>query len=107
MPPRATPKSRHAKHRRWDLPASECRDCHRERARCQAKTRYLTQQAVNAQAAKLNAEMNYARMLAGYACPWCGFHHLTRAKPGTARWKRVEKKRRRSMFDAELDRRSA
>lgn len=93
-----TPEQQHRNRHlpsRKEKPLSECWECQRERAICRSKRRLMTHDAVNEEAHRINVETDWQRMLIGYACCWCGFYHLTKAKPGTARWKRAEKRRRR------------
>lgn len=74
--------------------------CAREQRICRSKVRYLTGAAAGESAHEKNLATEFALMLVGYHCPWCGMYHLTKSRPNTAARKRVEKRRRRWLSDA-------
>lgn len=90
-----TVKGRHKHHRRHDLPIDQCLQCGLAEARCRAKVRYESHVAANVEATARNEATGYEHMLTTYPCPWCKGFHLTRARRRSARWKRVERRRRR------------
>lgn len=95
----------HRKYHRWG-PVENCWSCGRQRAICKSKLRYDTPEAADVVVRETREREQYTRPVARYHCRWCDGWHLTTHPKGAARH-RVERARRKWLFQEELKRRLA
>lgn len=89
-----TPQQQHElEHDHPELTLGACGQCAHEQRRCHRKTRFPDHDTAATRAQDINVDTSWTLRMVTYPCPWCRGYHLTKAKPGTARWKRTEKRR--------------